>query len=577
MKDWLERVFASWFSAVLIACALFCPKTSSAQDLPPSDEIPFIDDFEIPKTEPGDLVLPDESLAVSDAEAQRFGNAMLSEPGKEKVYRDVLRLENGLKAHVEKIIPKLGRERVMEIKKWLNSPESSKERAYHLRKLNASEFMKIPSWDSEAGFQAIGEVLFLERVNRGGNWVDDFRVVIPGVGFAEPKLVGGKLYPRMVDEATGSSHFFLESELEVESPEWRRYNARVRAWANRGKGRPQVYWVLHHPEIQGSPESGSVRIRYFGRPEGIRNRLTNWWKACYVKPDKQAFVQAGIKMFFEVGTAGLMHLAAPGVVDQTFIGLTLGYSSVLGLYGSTVRNALAPVDPTNFIERTYKMALRLLVTSYSFGASSRALQDGISSVSWFTPTGRALNFEILKNSLVSNVLRDGVNSLSDVREATGHARYVIDPNGLKLKGTQFERTLFYQVPNAIKNLDLVTLGTARNALPHFLFYSSIVAIPVAVWKHAQAIRYEHAEDLPAARVIRFFREAGGAISLMAMNPRVFTPLIAKVLGSYAQDAFMNCKVFLTRLKSGSEEEEPLPESPFAAQASDEWVEVRLHK
>jgi len=404
--------------------SFFYTAPSVAQDFP--DDVPFIDDFQIPQAQPGDLTLPDEDLPVTDAQARVFGNAM--QENQERVYKDVIQLEILLKERVEKVIPELGHKRIAEIKDALALPQGSGEQRYRLGKLNAKGLMKLPNWDSEEGARQIGELLFLDRVNKGGNWIDDFRVVVPGVGFAEPKLVGGKLSPRMVDEFTGASHFFLENELEINSPDWKRYTARVRAWANRGKGRPQVFWVMHEPTIDASgSQVQNIRVKFFDRPKGPLNRLTNWWRAVYVKPDKQAFVQAGIKTVLEVGAAEMLtYLLAKGHIDHTFTALTIGYATVLGVFGSTFRNALSPVDPTNFWERTYKMSLRLLITSYSFGMWNKVLRNGAESVSWFSPTGRAMNLEIMKNSIASNVLRDGFNSLNDIREATGHARYTVD-------------------------------------------------------------------------------------------------------------------------------------------------------
>jgi|GEM_PF-6109770 len=550
------------------------PSTSLGQDLPPpSDEPPFIDDFEIPKSNPGDLILPDEDLPVTDAQARVFGNTMLTSQA--LVYDDVLKLEVALKERIETIIPELGRKRVAEIKSALQLPEKSGERIWRLKKLNAKAFMAVSDWDQPAGMQTIGEALFLDRVNKGGNWVDEFRVVIPGVGFAEPKLVGGKLYPRMVDERTGSSHFFLESELEVDSADWQRYVARVRAWANRGRGRPQVFWVVHAPKVEGDPSTGTLKVKFFDRPASAGQRLTNWWKAVYVRPDRQAFVQAGIKTILEVGSAELLtYLISKGHVDHTFTQLTIGYALVLGIYGSTFRNAFSPVDPTNFWERTYKMALRLLVTSYSFGAWNKALRNGVESVSWFTPTGRAMNLEIMQNSIASNLLKDGFNSLSDVREATGHARYTVDVAGVKLKGTQLERTLWYQIPNNLKNADLLTLNSPSNALPHFLFYSAIIATPIAVWKHAQAIKYDQEESLPAARVSRFIDDFNFAVGLVATDPKTYGPLIARMIGSYAKDKILSCVDTLTRKKPQEELNSEAP--PFTSTSNGEWTEVRLN-
>ncbi|MBU6153770.1 MAG: hypothetical protein KGP28_05665 [Bdellovibrionales bacterium] len=558
----------------LQAAFLFHPGHSTAQDLPPpEDDIPFIDDFQIPEAQAGDLVLPDEDLPVSDAEARKFGDAMLANQA--KVYDDLLRLELALKERVESKIPELGRRRVEEIKAALSLPEKSGERIWRLKKLNAKAFMALPKWDTESGIQIIGEALFLDRVNKGGNWIDEFRVVIPGVGFAEPKLVGGKLYPRMVDESTGSSHFFLESELEVDSPEWKRYTARVRAWANRGRGRPQVFWVIHRPTVEGDPAQGSIRVKFFDRPSGKREQLTNWWNAVYVKPDQQAFVQAGIKTVLEVGSAELLtFLISGGHVDHTFTKLTIGYALALGIYGSTVRNAFSPVDPTSFWERTYKMALRLLVTSYSFGAWNKALRNGIESVSWFTPTGRSMNLEIMQNSLASNLLKDGFNSLSDVREATGHARYSVQVplTGVKLKGTQLERTLWYQIPNNLKNADLLTLNSPANALPHFLFYSAIIATPIAVWKHAQAIKYDQEASLPAARLARFMDDLSLATGLLATDPRTYGPLIAKVIANQTLETILNC---VDALKFKKPEEAPSNAPPFEASSHGAWTEIRL--
>ena len=570
----------SFFSALLAGFLLHVvllfsfSATTRAQDLPPpGEDVPFIDDFQIPESQPGDLVLPDEDRPVSDAEARRFGDAMARDQA--RVYDDILRLEVALKERVDQQIPELGKKRVQEIEAALLLPEKSGERAWRLKKLNAKTFMSIPEWNRESGIRRIGEVLFLDRVNKGGNWIDEFRVVIPGVGFAEPKLVGGKLYPRMVDEATGSSHFFLESELETESPEWKRYIARVRAWANRGRGRPQVFWVIHKPVVEGDPSSGSVRVKFFDRPEGARNRLTNWWNAVYVKPDRQAFVQAGIKTILEVGSAELLtYLICRGHVDHTFTQLTIGYALVLGIYGSTFRNAFSPVDPTNFWERTYKMALRLLVTSYSFGAWNKALRNGLESVSWFTPTGRSMNLEIMQNSIASNLLKDGFNSLSDVREATGHARYTVDVAGVKLKGTQLERTLWYQIPNNLKNADLLTLNSPSNALPHFLFYSAIIATPFAVWKHAQAIRYEQESSLPAARVSAFLYDLSMAAGLVATNPRTYGPLIARMIAASAKETVLSCVQSLT-FKTPAEETHSI-RPPFEASSQGEWTQIHVN-
>ena len=582
MTPWIptcnRRVAAFFFSLRLAGIAVLgwslFPGSlpARAQDLPPpGDELPFIDDFQIPDARPGDLVLPDEDLPVSDANARKFGDAMLANQA--KVHEDVLRLEVALKNLVDSKIPELGTKRVREIKAALTLPEKSGERIWRLKKLNAKAFMSLPGWDEEAGIRTIGEALFLDRVNKGGNWIDEFRVVIPGVGFAEPKLVGGKLYPRMVDEATGSSHFFLESELEIDTPDWKRYVARVRAWANRGRGRPQVFWVIHKPTVEGNPESGSIRVKFFDRPSGPREQLTNWWNAVYVRPDRQAFVQAGIKTILEVGSAELLtFLISGGHVDHTFTQLTIGYALGLGIYGSTVRNAFSPVDPTSFWERTYKMALRLLVTSYSFGAWNKALRNGVESVSWFTPTGRAMNLEIMQNSIASNLLKDGFNSLSDVREATGHARYTVDVAGVKLKGTQLERTLWYQIPNNLKNADLLTLNSPANELPHFLFYSAIIATPIAVWKHAQAIKYDQEASLPAAKVAAFFEDLAFATGLVATDPRTYGPIIAKMLVSYTRDKILSCRDALTFKHP---EESHSIDPPFEANSNREWTEIRL--
>ncbi len=557
------------------------PVRGIAQDFP-ADDLPFIDDFEIPPEKPGDLRLPDEDLPVSDAQARAFGDAMLSD--QERVYRDVVRLETLLKEKVDQAIPELGRARIREIQGALALPEGA-AKAYRLKKLNAQSFMKLEGWDSDAGAIRIGEALFLDRVSAGGNMVDDLRVVVPGVGFAEPKLVGGKLYPRIVDEATGSSHFLLESELEIESAEWRRYVARVRAWSNRGRGRPQVFWVMHNPVVEEIAPAGAagadykVRVKLFDRPKGAWNRLTNWWKAVYARPDKQAFVQAGIKVVLEVGAAeALTYLLAKGHLNHTFTGLTVGYATVLGIFGSTFRNAFSPVDPTNFWERNYKMFMRLLVTSYSFGMWNKVLSGGAESVSWFTPTGRSMNLEIIQNSIASNVLRDGFNSLNDVREATGHARYSVDVLGVKLKGTQLERTLWYQIPNTLKNADLLTLNTEMNALPHMLFYTAIVATPIAVWKHAQAIRYEHADALPAGSVARFIREAADHVKALAADPTGHAPvigsLIASTISNYGRSLVQSCTNLLSR-KNAEELKEKSP--PFEATPDGDWVEIRFPK
>jgi hypothetical protein len=568
--------YLRFFAGILLHGALlFLPHASvQAQDLPPpGEDLPFIDDFQIPEAQPGDLVLPDEDLPVSDAKAREFGDAMVANQA--KVYDEILRLEVALKERVEAKIPELGRRRVEEIKAALTLPEKSGERIWRLKKLNAKTFMAVPNWDDETGIRTIGEALFLDRVNKGGNWIDEFRVVIPGIGFAEPKLVGGKLYPRMVDEATGSSHFFLESELEIDSPDWKRYVARVRAWSNRGRGRPQVFWVIHKPTIEGDPSGGSIRVKFFDRPAGPRQQLTNWWNAVYVRPDQQAFVQAGIKTILEVGSAELLtYLISGGHVDHTFTKLTIGYALALGIYGSTVRNAFSPVDPTNFWERTYKMALRLLVTSYSFGAWNKALRHGVESVSWFTPTGRAMNLEIMQNSIASNLLKDGFNSLSDVREATGHARYSVQVplTDVKLKGTQLERTLWYQIPNNLKNADLLTLNSASNTLPHFLFYSAIIATPIAVWKHAQAIKYDQEASLPAAKVADFFDGLSFAFGLVATDPKTYGPLITRMLASYAKEKVLSCRDTLTFKRP---EESHSIDPPFEARSNGEWTEIKL--
>ncbi|NDG84029.1 MAG: hypothetical protein EBX52_03200 [Proteobacteria bacterium] len=568
-----QGIIPSWLLALTLALAGVSVSFSSpaqAQDFP--DDVPFIDDFQIPQAQPGDLQLPDEDLPVSDAQARAFGNAMLE--NQERVYRDVVQLEVLLKEKIERVIPELGRKRISEIKAALMLPEGSGERRYKLGKLNAKAFMKLPNWDSAEGEYAIGEALFLDRVSAGGNLIDDFRVVVPGTGFAEPKLVGGKLYPRMVDEYTGSSHFFLESELDINSADWQRYIARVRAWSNRGKGRPQVFWTMHEPVVDASGvESRTIRVKFFDRPKGRWNKLTNWWKAVYVRPDKQAFVQAGIKTVLEVGAAEMLtYLLAKGHVDHTFTALTIGYATVLGIFGSTFRNALSPVDPTNFWERTYKMGLRLLITSYSFGMWNKVLRNGAASVSWFSPTGRAMNLEILKNSIASNVLRDGFNSLNDVREATGHARYTVDVAGVKLKGTQLERTLWYQIPNTLKNADLLTLKSEMNALPHFLFYSAIVATPIAVWKHAQALRYEHAEDLPAASVFRFMKNVREGAEHLWMDPKTYAPLIASMIKDYGKSLVRNCSNLLTRKNA---EELHAIEPPFEATPDGEWINIQF--
>ncbi len=315
-------------------------------------------------------------------------------------------------------------------------------------------------------------------------------------------------------------------------------------------------------------------MKFFDRPEGTLNRLTNWWNAVYVRPDRQAFVQAGIKTILEVGSAELLtYLLSGGHVDHTFTQLTTGYALVLGVFGSTFRNAFSPVDPTNFWERSYKMALRLLVTSYSFGAWNKALRNGLESVSWFTPTGRALNLDIMKNSIASNLLRDGFNSLSDVREATGHARYSVAVPGtdVRLKGTQLERTLWYQIPNNLKNADLLTLNTPSNALPHFLFYSSIIATPIAVWKHAQAIKYDHEASLPAARIVNFMDDFAFAIGLVATNPKTYGPVITRMISSYALEKILHCRDSLLFRKP---EESASAKPPFTASAQGDWIEIQ---
>jgi hypothetical protein len=590
MKDWMERnsgkppLFGCGMFAVRVlaiaALAVAIPGASCAQDLPPSDEVPFIENYPIPEAGPGDLVLPDEDLPVSDAEARRIGDAVQTE--QQRVYSRVTRLQVALKSHLDRVIPELGRKRIQEIQSALQLPENSGERKYRLRKLNAKAFMELPGWNTEAGAQTIGEFLFLERVDKGGNWVDEFRVVIPGLGFAEPKIVSGKLYPRMVDELTGSSHFFLQSELELDTPEWKRYIARVRAWSNRGRGRPEIFWVEHHPEIVGSPESGTVRIRYFGKPVGVRNRLTNWWRAVWVKPDVQSVEQMGLKVILDVGTAeALSYVLSGSLQDHSFAALNAAYSVFFGLFGSTVRNALAPVDPTNTLERLYKMGLRIVISSYSFGVFSKMISHGDASVvSFFTPSGRAMNLQILQNAIASNFAKDFVATANDVREATGHARYKISKIAgvtlpAPLKGTQFERNIFYTVPNLLKNADLLTLGTERNTLPHFLHYSMIVSAPILAWKHAQAIRYEHADDLLAGRAFRLLENSTEAVGWMLHDPKLYVPLVAKVLGSYVSEAFVSCKNFLLRADSTKQNE--TKDNPFEVIQDGEWVEVRLRK
>jgi hypothetical protein len=183
-----------------------------------------------------------------------------------------------------------------------------------------------------------------------------------------------------------------------------------------------------------------------------------------------------------------------------------------------------------------------------------------------------MNLEIMKNSIASNVLRDGLNSLNDIREATGHARYTVDFLGVKLKGTQLERTLWYQIPNTLKNADLLTLKSEMNVLPHFLFYSAIVATPIAVWKHAQAIRYEQAEDLPAASVARFLRTIGDGLGYLAMDPKTNAPLIAAMIADYGRSKVRSCANLLTRKNV---EELHASEPPFEATVDGEWVEVHF--
>ncbi len=539
------------------------------------DDVPFIDNFQIPAAQPGDLVLNDEDLLVTDAQAQVFGNTMLqSEAMREAVRQDVFKLAALLKDKLEKVIPELGEKLVKDIKAALAMPES-REKKWRLSKLNAKSIMKNPNWDSKEGIETLGEVLFLARVDKGGNWIDDFRVVVKGLGFAEPKLVDGELYPRMVDERTGSSHMIIRDELEIEKVPFQRYNARVRAWANHGRGRPVVYWSVHDPEVDmntGSPDH--IRVKFYDRPKGIKNRLTNWWKACWVKPDAQAFAQGGIKTAFEVGSAELLtYLISGGHVDHTFIELTTGYALVLGIFGSTVRNMLSPVDPSNAWERLYKMSLRLLITSYSFGAWNKALRNGIGSISWFTVSGRAMNVDLIKNSIASNLLKDGFNSLNDIREATGHARYTIPIGSVNLKGTQFERTAWYQIPNNLKNADLLTLSTPNNGLPHFLFYSAIVATPIAVYEYAKRIKYEKAEALPAGRVFNVFKQMRESY---LKSEKSGLGAIMDVLGDFTGRGIGACKKFCCKLMTKTPEEVHTMAPPFDATLQGEWVDFNLN-
>jgi hypothetical protein len=103
-----------------------------------------------------------------------------------------------------------------------------------------------------------------------------------------------------------------------------------------------------------------------------------------------------------------------------------------------------------------------------------------------------------------------------------------------------------------------------------LFYSAIVATPIAVWKHAQAIRYEQAEDLPAASVARFLRNEKDGLGLLWMDPKTFAPVIADAIGDYAKARIRSCASLLTRKKA---EELHSIEPPFEATPDGEWVNI----
>ncbi len=566
-----SRRFTHSLALVLSVGALLYGAPSFADD----PDAPYISDFPVPAVQPGDLVTADDGIDFTDGQAAKAQLEL--ETNLKQVLLEIDTLYQKLETKTEQMILELGARRIDELKRAYAMPERTylekKLKNLRLKKLNSKAFEKF-NLESFDDLKIIGKALFMERVTRGLK-IEDFRVTIEGLGHAEPTTVDGKLVPRIVHEHTGVAVFILQKPEQLGTVHWERYLARVKAFANRGKGRPPLIMLYDNVEADESAGPNRIRYKFFDTPKTRKEKFANWWKAVYVAPDKQAYVQSVISTVLQVGSTELLAYTAYklGITptwDHTYSYLTAGYASFFTLFGSTYNNITTAADPHNTVERYQKMLLRMAISSLTFTYSAQIINHGFHSISLLTAGGRLTNGKALINSFVNNAVKDKFKERFDIRDKMGLSRGTFTFLNTEMKKGQMERTLGFQIPNTLKNADLLMANQSFN-LVSWLFYSAIVYVPITTVWHARANNYDEIDKLPnpVRAVNQAWDFAGESFHFMTSDPKRALPALMSLIAEAIGSKINQCKELLTK----APEEVHTMAPPFEITQNGEWVEA----
>lgn len=481
--------------AVLIAGNLVLSQPSIAQETP-------VDNLGDASRE-----IPAEALAPQQYKA----GATVFITQQERVVNEVFALEEALYKKVDSLLIGLGEQRIRDYQAALNLPERTAMQRLLKRQVLA-EFKDVDPARIQAADEAdlteLGSKVFERRVRKSER-LEDFEVVIEGVGRAEPKNIDGNICVKVVHYETGAAFLIGDQNLNTESAHFKQYVARANLLANRGQGRPLVLLIRQMMSVEGAPEAGSVRYQYFPKPVSRSERAKAWWRANYVAPDRGAAMLTAMSVLFQVGFAegveGLRTLMdASHVWSHNSAMLNVAFGSIFGLWSSFYSNITAAKDPNDPTSRWKATTLRMLISSATFAYTLHVMNFGVASLTLSTNAGWLNHGRLWLNNIVNNAVKDQFKKINDQREDMGLSRGTVKVLSVEMKRNQFERQIMYQPPNFLKLLDLTKLEAAGVPVGSLVFYSSYVWMQYLNFRYAMKMNYSK-KDLIAAQWNRLVR------------------------------------------------------------------------
>ena len=569
-----NRDFWQWIAAAMVFLG--------AQTLCFAEGEPYDAAFqaEYPKSGNTELYNPDLSMPYSEEKGLEAAKTLASD--QQAVLDEVFLLAGRLDERKLELLRSLGAKRVEDIRAALSLPEGNQlqkaRKNFRLQQLNAGSFSRM-DFDTEDGLREIGEKVYELRAVRGEK-IEELAISIAGIGKAEPTSIDQIVFSRIVHEKTGIAFLLLDNEISFDSKHLKQYIARVRYESNHGRGRPVVLLSYNHSPVEEGVEA-PLQYKFYDRPHGWKERAKLWFDAKYVAPTRGQAIVTAMSVLFQVGTTeGITAVQyALGNIHEwshTASALSAVYGTVFGLWGSFYYNMTKASDPHNRTSRTVALAKRMMLSSATFAWNLQILNHGLHSVSFYTVGGLSTNLAIASNTLTNNAIKDEHIIFNDIREGMGLSRGTIEVLGTKIKKTQIERQLVYQLSFVLKIGDLVGLSAFGVPVGSALFYSSYVWSQYLVMKYAEAVNYEKKAELVAkwkrltslpGRILSFPGRVTSELgyALMIQSPK---QLLLNGFYSAVDSAKSACK---NVLKAFQKEEYTPTEAPFIPSENGEWL------